>query len=360
MRRSFQILWGLVLGILALAGTAKGADRKVKGWMSPDDPYVAFVKGQPLLVAATGGRTVLLSLPDLKLVRTLEGAAEEQRLLLARSSPDGAWIAGFIARPGLFGMKGHYRGEGTLQVWNTATGESRLVLKDASMAFDFNAAGDRLIMWQQQGGIGQWTLADGKQAGSAITSADRVDDLRVSNDGLYLLVKGRCHAENANWDFCLYRLEDGSATAWTRAVKNDETWKTKWAGPKTIPMEDYEEFDEVVDSVDAVDILPCAHSRKGRLLCSDAGTVMLALPAKSKDQRIAGFPVSRVIWTIRGGEDVGRFINSCALDPDGRFVAVGADGENVLLFDSRHLESNGNLILGNWMQPAFVKRFAMH
>ena len=86
-----------VVAILVMAGSAQGAEKKRRRIMQNlDDPYLVFVPGQPLLLAAERGRAVLLlHCPDLEISRKLD-VPTDRKLDVIKASPDGTWIAGFF------------------------------------------------------------------------------------------------------------------------------------------------------------------------------------------------------------------------------------------------------------------------
>jgi hypothetical protein len=67
----------------------------------------------------------------------------------------------------------------------------------------------------------------------------------------------------------------------------------------------------------------------------------------------------QVLWTIRAGEEIGRFINSCVLSADGRWVAVASAGVTVSIFDTTQLHSKENALNGTWQEPLMVKQIEM-
>jgi hypothetical protein len=108
-----------------------------------------------------------------------------------------------------------------------------------------------------------------------------------------------------------------------------------------------------------------------RALCRDTASVGLydtegyskplgGLAGMLQDRKLWPFP-GRVVWAIRNTTEPvrNRFLNSCALSADGRWLAVGVHGKDVFLFDTEHLESQGNFLFGSWQQPALVKTFEM-
>src|SRR4051794_14044453 len=152
-----------VIGILLATGTARAAEgRRRRIMQNVDDPYLAFVPGQPLIFAAERGRSVIfLRYPDLEVDRPLD-VPSDRRLEVIKGSPDGTWIAGFFE-------ESSFRVAGKLRVWNVATGQTTLVLDDASMAFNFLDE-NRLIAWQPKSGITQWELSatEAKQVGAVV------------------------------------------------------------------------------------------------------------------------------------------------------------------------------------------------
>jgi hypothetical protein len=208
----------VAIGILAMTAMAQGAEKKRRRYIQGfNDPYLAFVPGQPLLFAAEHGRSVLfLSYPELEVHRKIE-VAPDRKLESIKASPDGAWIA-------LFFEVSSFRTGGTLRVLKLATGQTHLLLDDASRAFDF-MDNNRLIAWQPKSGITQWDLgeSEGKRVGSAVTSLGSVfrDYMVLSSDRRYLLIQGSCRGAEPNsrtdWSYCLYDLNDGSTVGWSDA-----------------------------------------------------------------------------------------------------------------------------------------------
>lgn len=358
--KRFKLLSLIVaLAILAMAATAEepAKKRRTKLFTGPDNPYLVFVPGQPMLVAVERGRAaLLLRYPELEVVRKLEGVSE-QKLDTIKSSPDGTWLVGFfddrILKTG-----------GTLRVWNTTTGESYLFLDDASRAFQFHPTESRLVVWQPKGGITQWTLGEGesKRVGPAITLHHVWgESMRISNDGRYLLIEGGCGGKEY-WEFCVYDLKDGSTVSGTRR-ENKMGTSGHWLA---IPIENYKEFSEILASTQLdqpVEHSNCKRVGEHRALCRDRASVALVeldsvQPQSALSVRL--FP-GRYIWEFRAGTEPAnaRDLNSCALSADGRWLAVGANGKDVLLFDTEQLESTSNWLAGTWKQPTLVKRFEM-
>lgn len=399
-----------LIAILAMTGSAQGAERKRRRFMQNlNDPYLAFVPGQPLLYAAErGGSVLFLRYPELELDRKLE-APSDRELDVIKVSPDRTWIAGF------FEVSSSRQG-GTLCVWRLSTGKPHLLLDDASRAFEFLDS-NRLIVWQPKGGITQWGLGEveGKRVGPVITSATNVQvnvstkGFYLSPDGRYLLTTGGCHGDDPRTDHgqhCLYDVNDGSTVGWT-----DED-------PKSMnnPNGQYfsREFNELlvatnVDPSGGGGAPGCTPAGQNRELCSDPGAVSLietivsvegekttepppasaeapkgpptpkrpaslkgvfrtlkevgqAVAESAKAARAAQNSAGenrRILWTIRAGKEIGRFINSCALSEDGRWIAVASMGVTVSLFDTEHLESKKNLLNGAWQEPVMVKQFQM-
>jgi len=401
-----------VVAILAMAGSAQGTGKKRRRIMQNiDDPYLAFVPGQPLLLAAErGGAVLFLHCPDLEISRKLE-APPDLKLDVIKASPDGAWIAGFFE-------ESIFRQGGTLRVWKLATGETHLVLADASRAFDF-MDNNRLIVWQPKGGITQWAVGEGegKRVGPVITSATNVQvniatkGMYFSPDHRYLLISGGCYGDDPKTDFgryCLYDTNDGSTVGWT------EEDPTSMNNPNGEHFS--RQFNEllVTTGVDATGggAGNCAQVGQNRQLCSDPvqvnlveTTVVAEVPKEtqpvpvaeeapkeapapqrripfmnivselqergkaaaaeveaSRARRAAAAAASgrRVLWTIRSSDELGgRFINSCAVSADGRWVAVAAQGVTVSLFDTTHLEAKSNFLNGSWQEPVMIKQFEM-
>jgi hypothetical protein len=397
------------VAILVMTGSAHGAEKKRRRIMQNiDDPYLAFVPGQPLLFAAERGRAVLLlHYPDLEISRKLD-APPDRKLDVIKSSPGGTWIAGFFE-------ESSFRQGGTLRVWNLATGESHLVLDDASRAFEF-LDDNRLIVWQPKSGITQWGLGEGqgKQVGPVITSATNVQvnvatqGMYFSPDHRYLLVSGSCRGDDPKTDiaeYCLYDTSDGATVGWT--AEDPQSMNNPNGGVFS------RQFNEllVTTKVDVTGAGPadCKQAGQNRQLCSDPVYVSLietyvvseaekekarqaaeapqesrplkrvplkdiinemkergkaadaeAEASRARRAAIAAASGRRVVWTIRSGDELGgRFINSCAVSADGRWVAIAAQGVTVSLFDTGNLESKSSFLNGAWQEPVMVKQFEM-
>jgi hypothetical protein len=220
MPKTFRLLLA-VLGIVAMIEPAQGAEKTRRRILqNPNDPYLAFVPGQPLLFAAERGRSVVyLRYPELVVERKLETPAD-RRLDVIKASPDGTWIAGFFEQ-------GNLRAGGELRVWKLTTGETRLRLDDASRAYEF-MDDHRLVVWQPKGGITQWDLGEpeARRFGPVITGVDLVQNnvschgMYLSPDARYLLICGTCRGGESNsktdwWDYCLYDLSDGATVGWS-------------------------------------------------------------------------------------------------------------------------------------------------
>jgi hypothetical protein len=423
-----------LIAILAMAGSAQGAEKKRKRYMqNVNDPYLAFVPGKPLLFAAERGRSVIyLGYPVLDVARKIE-APPDRRLDVIKASPDGTWIAGFFEQSS-------FRQGGSLRVWRLSTGETHLLLDDASRAFEF-LDNNRLIVWQPKSGITQWELGEGegKQTGPVITSATNVsvnvatNGMYLSPDHRYLLISGTCHGDDPKTDvgrYCLYDLHDGGSTVlWTE--EDPQSMNNPNGGYFSRPVNEL----LVATNVDITGAGPpaCTPVGQNRELCRDPGAVSLienvvstevektAEPApanaeapKAEDPTEAPKPVPepapkaapagkrpanvkelfhaykeagqavaetfkdlghviaaagaartsagknrRVLWTIRAGEEIGRFINSCVLSADGRWVAVASAGVTVSIFDTTQLQPKENALNGAWQEPMMVKQIEM-
>jgi WD40 repeat protein len=330
-----------VIGIVAIAASANGAEKKRRRLMQNiNDPYLAFVPGQPLLLAAERGRSMLfLSCPELGVARTLD-VPQDRKLESIKTSPDGTWIATFFEQSS-------FRTGGTLRV-SKITGETQLLLDDASRAFDF-LDDKRLIAWQPKSGITQWELGgpEARRIGAPITSVTDVfrDYLYFSPDGRYLLIKGTCHGDDPKADlgqYCVFDLSDSATLAWT---DDPETH----AGGKFT-----RQFTELlvatnIDSTGGTAKEACRKAGENRELCSDAAAVTLVDTTSGRT----------ALWTIRAGDEIGRFINSAALSSDGRWVAVASMGVTVSLFDTGHLEPKKNFLNGAWQEPVMIKQIEM-
>lgn len=344
-----------ILGILAMTGTAQGGEKRHKRilMLGRDDPFLLFIPGQPLLVAAERGRSaLLLHYPDLAVVRKLEGPGE-QKLARVESSPSGKWLTEFFQTS---------RTAGTLHVLNSATGEPQLVLDDASLAFEFHPTEERLIVWQPKAGtISQWSLGGGesKRVGLSITTVKSVDhaNMRLSTDGRYALIKGSCEADKKRWDACILNLEDGSTVAQTKFIYNDKYWEAaRHERAMAFPADDYPEFVEALYKtklrstgdadekaapgssfhVDAYS--SCSELGKGRRFCYSSSTV-------------TGSSNGGADWEIDVRDDLeARMITSFAASADGHWIALGIDSVSVLLFDTENLDSGA---------PKLVKEFEM-
>jgi hypothetical protein len=79
----------------------------------------------------------------------------------------------------------------------------------------------------------------------------------------------------------------------------------------------------------------------------------------ARARRAAANKNRRVLWTIRAGDEIGRFINSSALSADGRWVAVASMGTIVSIYDTEHSEEKKNLLNGTWQEPIMVKQIEL-
>lgn len=349
--------------LLGAAVSVEGAekDHKKKWLMRYDDPYVAFVPEQPWLVATerSQGTVLLLRYPELELVRKLESPSG-QKLLRVESSSDGRWLAGLF-------------GDDSLRVWNLTTGEQFLTVDSASRAFELTPAGARLVVWQPKVGITQWSLEDARRVGPVISSIHHVfrDQMALSSDGRYLLMNGSCRDQDEWRDFCVYDLTDGAIVASTDADRRDPRFWT-WRSPEDeggLPLENEAEFLEILQAtgLDEPEDSVCTALDEEEALCCGGSVALVeprAAPTLPQAEALHEFS-GRYVWEIRPGQKhVGaRLFNSCALSGDRRWVAVGADGRDVLLFDTQKLEPKQMGMFGltaySWRQPALVERFEM-
>jgi len=147
--------------------------------------------------------------------------------------------------------------------------------------------------------------------------------------------------------------------------RKNPDWKE---GPAMLPVEDFAAFGDLMTAKKLREerrelntvYSQCRHWGADELLCQSAVTVrMQELPESDHKLTLAAFPRSSVLWGIDAGEETGRFINSADVSADGRWAAVGIDGLDVLLFDTRDTEQKRSLITGSWRQPAVVKRLEL-
>ena len=405
----------IAIGIVAMTAMAEGAEKKRRRFIqSFNDPYLAFVPGKPLLFAAEHGRSVVyLRYPELEVERKIE-VAPDRKLESIKTSPDGTWVALF------FEMSGFHTG-GTLRVLKLATGETHLLLDDASRAFEF-MDNNRVIAWQPKGGITQWELGEGegKRVGPAVTSLGSVyrDSMVLSSDSRYVLIQGSCRGSDPNsradWAYCLYDLNDGSTVGWSNARA------AGYGAEGDFYPQDGEftpEFTELLIGTNvklATEPESICHKvGQNRNLCNNAAAVTFfetavtteaekttttptpPASAEAPKERPLGKPglnfkdivqelkerqkaanadaeaararradankngKNRILWTIRAGAEIGRFINSCALSADGRWVALASMGVNVSLFDTEQSEAKKNLLNGEWQEPIMVKQIEL-
>jgi hypothetical protein len=401
-KRQVALSLVILLTFFASATTVSAAKKRRKYMQTQDDPYLLFVPGQPLVVAAARGSSVLfLGYPELEVFKTLDAPADGRTGIRFRASHDGAWLAGYFSKVTL----GVPRGTGVVYVWNTQTGETAMKREDASMSFEFLPNEDRLVIWQPKQGMTQWALGEGgaKQVGQAIASVTFVnaandgwllvdadvkepkavvdsainvsgtgEGMRISTDGRYVLVRGTCRIGKETADICIHRLEDDSLVGSARVITNDVYWSSQRPderlkrGATLLPVEGYAKFVELLQSTNLKDEGPavgtayatCRVWGNEHLLCWNAVFVKLQEMPETEKTTMDGFPASRSLWEVHAGDEVGRFVNSCALSADGRWAAIGVDGYNVLLFDTQTLERMKNF-LGSWKQPALVKRFEL-
>jgi hypothetical protein len=401
-KRQVALSLVVLLTLLASATTVSAAQKKRKLMQTKDDPYLLFVPGQPLLAAAARGSSVLLlRYPELEVFKTLDTPNDGRTGIRFRASHDGAWLAGYFSKVTL----GVPRGAGVVYVWKTETGETALKLEDASMAFEFLPSEHRLVVWQPKLGMTQWALGDGgaRQVGQAMASVSSVDSsndgwllvdadvkdpkavvdsainvsgagegMRISADGRHVLVRGACRIGKKSVEICIHRLEDSSLVGSARVITNDVFWSSKRPdeslkrGAALLPIEGYAKFVELLESTKLKDEGPavgtayatCQVWGDEHLLCQNAGFVKLQEIPDSAETTMDGFPASRSLWEVHTGDEVGRFINSCAVSADGRWAAVGVDGFTVLLFNTQSLDAMKSF-LGSWKQPELVKRFEM-
>jgi hypothetical protein len=343
-----------ILGIAAMTAAGQATEKRHKRilWLGGDDPYLFFVAGQPFLVAAERGRSaVLLRYPEMEVVRKLDGPANVP-VETIKTSSNGKYLAVFF-------HAGSFHVEGSVRVWNVATGESRLILDDASMAYEFHPTEDRIVVWQPKGGLTQWSLGEGggKQFGPSITAVKSVDrtNLSLSSDGRYALVKGSCQDDKLGWQFCVCALEDGSIVARTNFTARAAM--ERYAHE----VEGNLEFVEILEATklpskikSSLRLDDTSEERSGFHVdayshCSELGKSRRICYSSSS---VSGSSASGVRWEIRPRDDLdARMMTSFAASADGRWAALGIDGVSVLLYDTDQLDGSG--------KPTLIKRFEM-
>jgi len=200
-----------------------------------------------------------------------------------------------------------------------------------------------------------------------------VDAIHISSDGRYLLVEGACPGDKSYWDLCAYSLEDGSTVGWSdRTVIVEGSLIDRMMSRAHITEVMTREFHDILAATklltppsDDTAYATCNERGKDLLFCYNGAFVKLLEPASltlPRKTTFDGFPEGRVLWMVRAADAGARIINSCALSADNRWLAFGADGKDVLLFDTEQIESKSgwvNSLLGSTQQPALVKRFEM-
>jgi WD40 repeat protein len=157
---------------------------------------VAFTPdGSRLVVASHRGGVKVLSVPDLKEVRSfsLEG---DRRLRSAAVSPNARWLAMDDVA-------------GALRIWDLESGESHpaVPIKPGSdfPVFVFGPDDDTLFVYQER--LSVWDVKQGREVG-VMNGVRFVQMMSVSPDGRSLAVYGRCISGRLSGNVCVCAIDE--------------------------------------------------------------------------------------------------------------------------------------------------------
>jgi len=402
-----------VITIVAMAGSTQAAEHKRKRYIQKfDDPYLVFVPGKPLLFAGEHGRTpVFLRYPELDVDRKIDVPAD-RTLQIVKASPDGTWIGCFFEQSSfrsegtlrvwkLDTLETHLLRDDAAAAFEFLD-NNRLIIWQPKIGITQWALGEGEA--KQFGPV--ITTATNVQVNV------RSNGFYLAPDRRYLLTSGRCHGDDPrddSADYCVYDLSDGSTVGWgddpetamtptfqldpktgnrirtfsspfselligtnidltgggppacTPAGQNLELCRSAAAVSlidTTVVAEAEKPAEPATASTEAPQPAPTprpAGGFKGILgSFKEAGQAVAAVVQAARATQRGAAKNRRVIWTIQSGDEIGgRFINSCALSADGRWVAVATMGMTVSIFDTTQLQSKDD---GAWQEPLMVKQ----
>jgi len=372
-----------LLLILFLPAVIAGKDKKdqKKRFKSPDDLVVAFVHGEQLVRfhhwSVGDGH---LAYPAMRIAERERSEPElrfrslvvdrEDTLMRYALSQDRRWVAV------------RYK-KGPLEVTNLETGETVLSLTEKlSRSFDFHPTEDRFLIFQPKVGITQWDLERGVRVEPTLSAAMvGVTFFEIAPSGNYLRTEGRCEADKWSYDYCIFDLRDGSTVAWADDL--NDLGRLRVDEKDQALAADYQDLlaatgfisESQREDAEAERIPGCRRLGDGRLFCCDPATVVLtddslppAEPESESPRRgalgLLGIPSlqsapqafpGRFLWKIAASRERKKlFINSCDLSTDQRWVVLGVNSEEVLLFSTDQLETVGLALMGSWQQPVLT------
>lgn len=381
----------VVLLLLALAVPAAGKGKKdkknKKRFRSADDLVVAFMRDEPLIsvVHWREGRQYL-TYPSLGPGE--HRPSERERRFRSIVEGNEASVRAHLVSPSRKWLAVSYK-KGPVTVTDLDTGATVLsIAENVSPVFDFHPVKDLLVLFQPKVGITQWDLERGVRVEPTILGATiGVTYLEVAPNGNFARTAGMCRAGDWTFDYCIFDLRDGSTVAWADELVDDLS-QLRVTDEDVARAEDFQDLLEATGFVSdrqrkaARQEQPpgCRRLEEGRLFCCSAASVALTdenaapaaeAPAASSKKGAMGllgltgvaqarpreFP-GQYLWQIAANRDRKRlFINSCDLSADGKWVALGVDSSEVLLFSTATLEEASLAMMGSWQQPVLVDSY---
>jgi hypothetical protein len=209
--------------------------------------------GSRLALASHRGGIRVLSVPDLKEIRTI-APENGRRFESAIISPGGRWLAADD-------------GVGDLHLWNLETGDAQPgvpIKRKSRLVYAFGPDDDTLFV--SEGPLKIWDVKQAREAG-VVKDVEKVELMSVSPDGHSLVIFGQCRPYR---DVCVCSVDQKNVAA---SADSRELFTPK---PKPIPLSEIRTANfhpptSTLDSQwDAVDLV---YTRDDRILLTFRGPV---------------------------------------------------------------------------------------